>query len=92
MGTLLGIAYSETALKALAAVEPKKVRQQIKNRIDTLASDPKPPGSTKILGSLADGFDEVYRVRQGDHRVLYAIQGESMIVILDIGHRKDVYR
>lgn len=92
MGTLLALAYTGTALDGLRRVEPKKVRQQVKDRIDKLALNPKPPGCTKILGNLADGKDEVYRVRQGDHRIIYSIKGESEIVVLDIGHRKDVYR
>lgn len=92
MGTLLGIAYTKAALAGLAKVEPKKVRGQIKTRIDALASESKPPGSAKVLGSLEDGLNEVYRVRQGDYRILYAIRGESDILVLDIGHRKDIYR
>lgn len=92
MGTLLAIAYAKAALQGLAAVEPKKVRRQVKERIDALATAPKPPGCTKILGSRADGLDEVYRVRQGDYRVIYAIRGDTEIIVLDIGHRKDVYR
>jgi mRNA interferase RelE/StbE len=92
MGTLLAIAYTQAALKGLAAVEPKKVRQQTKARIDALARDPKPAGCAKIMGSLADGPHEVYRVRQGDYRIIYLIKGETEIVVLDIGHRKDIYR
>jgi len=92
MGTLLGISYTKAALDGLAAVEPKKVRRQVKERIDALAAEPKPPGCGKVLGSRDDGLQEVYRVRQGDYRVIYAIRGETDIVVLDIGHRKDIYR
>ena len=92
MGTLLALAYTEAALKALVEVEPKKVRRQIKARIEKLAADPKPPGCTKMLGSRADGLNEVYRVRQGDYRVIYSIRGETEVAVLDIGHRKDIYR
>lgn len=92
MGTLLGIAYAKAALDGLAEVQPKKIRQQVKARIDALAANPKPQGCAKVMGSLADGLHEVYRVRQGDYRILYSIQGETEIVVLDIGHRKDVYR
>jgi mRNA-degrading endonuclease RelE of RelBE toxin-antitoxin system len=38
-----------------------------------------------------DGDCPVYRVRQGDYRILYSVR-PIIIVILDIGHRKDVYR
>jgi mRNA interferase RelE/StbE len=91
MGTLLALAYTEAALKGLAAVEPSRVRQQIKARIEKLTHTPKPPGCAKIMGSLADGLGEVYRVRQGDYRIIYRIDGETEILVLDIGHRKDIY-
>lgn len=92
MGTLLGIAYTKAALAGLAEVEPKKIRKQVKDRIDALAANPKPAGSTKMLGAIADGLNEVYRVRQGNYRIIYRIEGETEIVVLDIGHRKDIYR
>lgn len=91
MGTLIALAYTKAALEALAAVEPKKVRQQIKGKIDALLNDPKPPGSAKVQGVM-DGPYEVYRIRQGKHRVLYSVRGDTEILILDIGHRKDIYR
>jgi mRNA-degrading endonuclease RelE of RelBE toxin-antitoxin system len=40
---------------------------------------------------VSDGEYPVYRVRQGDYRILYSVR-PIIIVILDIGHRKDVYR
>ena len=92
MGTLRGIAYTKSALDGLTKVEPKKIRQQVKARIEALAANPKPPGCAKVLGALVDGLNEVYRVRQGDYRIVYRIDGETEIVVLDIGHRKDVYR
>jgi mRNA interferase RelE/StbE len=90
MGSLYGYAYSEAALKFLEAISPPKVRSQIKKRIDALASNPIPPGCKKLHG-LTDGDHPIYRVRQGDYRILYSIR-PVVIVILEIGHRKDVYR
>lgn len=90
MGTLIGIAYTEAALKGLAAIDQKKIRQQIKKRIDALADDPRPPGCDKMEGVM-DGPYEVYRVRQGKHRVIYSAR-PSEIIVLDIGHRKEIYR
>jgi mRNA interferase RelE/StbE len=90
VGTLIGIAYADAALRSLAAIEPKKIRQQIKARIDGLAQTPRPAGCTK-LQNVMDGSHEVYRIRQGDYRVLYVVK-DNEILVLDIGHRKDVYR
>lgn len=91
MGTLLAVAYTETALAGLRDIEPKKIRQQIVARIDRLVADPHPQGSVQLRGVM-DGVYEVFRIRQGDYRVLYSVRGETEILVLDIGHRKDVYR
>lgn len=92
MTALYGFAYSEAALTYLETVVPVKIRGQIKRRIQALASNSIPPGSKKVHG-VTDGDDPVYRVRQGDYRILYVVKDNpSEIVILDIGHRKDVYR
>lgn len=80
------MSYTDAAVKGLAAVEPKKVRQQILTRIFALLDDPAPAGCTKLVGR-----DDVYRVRQGDYRVLYTFSPDHVFV-LDIGNRKDVYR
>jgi mRNA interferase RelE/StbE len=89
---LYGYAFSESALKYLQTWVPTKIRGQIKKRIEALAANPCPPGSKKLQGVDDDGAP-VYRVRQGDYRILYAIRNNpNEIIILDIGHRKDVYR
>ena len=90
MAALYGSAYSEPALKFLETVQPVKIRGQIKRRIEALAANPTPLGSKKLQGVM-DGESPVYRARQGDYRILYSVRG-IIIVILDIDHRKDVYR
>jgi mRNA interferase RelE/StbE len=66
---------------------PKKCRARLVERINGLASDPRPPGSEKLSG------DEKYRVRQGVYRVVHAVDdGASTVLIVKVGHRKDVYR
>ena len=90
MSALYGFAYTETALKYLETTVPRKIRGQIKRRIEALAANPTPPGSKKLQGVM-DGENPVYRVRQGAYRILYSVRG-VIIVILDIGDRKDVYR
>ena len=90
MSALYGFAYSETALQFLEISVPPKIRRQIKNKVESLASAATPPGSKKLHAKL-DGGNPVYRVRSGDYRILYSVRG-IIIVILDIGHRKDVYR
>lgn len=90
MTSLYGFAFTEEALKYLENKIPAKIRGQVKRRIETLAANPLPPGSKKLVGVM-DGECPVHRVRQGDYRILYSIR-PVIIVILDIDHRKDVYR
>jgi len=90
MASLYGFAYTEAALAYLEKSVPAKIRGQIKKRIEALAANPTPPGSKKLCG-VVDGDYPVHRVRQGDYRILYSVR-PVIIVILDIGHRKDVYR
>lgn len=90
MVSLYGFAYTEASLKYLETKVPTKIRGQIKKRIEALAANPNPPGCKKLVGVM-DGQNFVYRVRQGDYRILYSVR-PVIIVILDIDHRKDVYR
>lgn len=39
------------------------------------------------------GIDNLYRLRVGDYRVIYQIKNKELIIlVLKIGHRKDIYR
>lgn len=83
------LAYAENALAYLESLPPKQ-RRQVTEKIDRLTSDPRPPGCRLVRGS-GGGEEEVYRIRSGDYRALYVVRGE-VIVVLDVGHRKDIYR
>ena len=78
-------------IKASAAKElealPKKDRVAVVKRIEALGDDPRPRGCQKLSG------DEKYRIRQGSYRILYMIKDEEIVVVVvKIGHRRDVYR
>ena len=73
------------------AVTPK-VRGQIRRKIDKLAAAPFPRGS-KVLKGVTEADGPVHRIRSGKYRILYVVNVSSAeVIILDIGHRKDVYR
>lgn len=75
-----------SAAKELEAL-PTKDRKRVAVKIQRLSSEPRPPGTEKLSGQ------EKYRLRQGDYRVLYAVDDdEAAVVIVKIGHRRDVYR
>jgi mRNA interferase RelE/StbE len=75
-----------SAAKELALI-PSKDRARVIARIQSLAVDPRPNGAEKLSGL------ERYRVRQGDYRILYEIEGQVLrIIVVRIAHRRDVYR
>jgi len=89
---LFGLKYTRDALKALQAIEPKKVRRQIKERIDALAQEPNPQGAEVVQGAKHEG-EPVYRVRQGDYRILYAVTKTPRgVIVLYIRNRREAYR
>ena len=56
--------------------------------MDGLAKVPQPKGVKKLTGA-----EDLYRIRVGNYRVVYQIQDNCLIVlVVRIGHRKDVYR
>jgi mRNA interferase RelE/StbE len=85
------IQYSEKALYFLKTIEVK-LRKQIVNKITLLATNPYPPNHKLIRGMLEDG-ERIYRIRSGNYRILYIVRSNpDQITVLDIGHRKDIYR
>ncbi len=66
---------------------PRNVLELLKPRLDELIQQPRPHGCQKLAGT------PYYRIRQGDYRVLYSIDdGERIVEIIKIGHRREVYR
>jgi mRNA interferase RelE/StbE len=77
-----------SAAKELDAVEPKKVRQRLVRSIDALAAEPRPAGCEKLAGAT-----DLYRIRQGDYRAVYSVNdGDRVVRVFKVGHRRDVYR
>jgi mRNA interferase RelE/StbE len=75
-----------SAVKELEAI-PTEDRRRIVRRIESLSTDPKPPGSEKLSG------EDKYRVRQGNYRVIYWVSdGRREVIVFKVGHRRDVYR
>ncbi len=81
------IEFTRSARKELLKLQPFAARR-IDEAIRSLAGDPFPPGCRKLEAS-----DGAYRIRIGDYRVIYDVQGNVLVIlILRIGHRKDIYR
>lgn len=75
-----------SAAKELEVV-PRKDRRRLAMRMRDLAEQPRPPGTEKLSGH------DLYRIRQGNYRILYEIVDHDLTVtVIKIGHRRDVYR
>lgn len=61
--------------------------------IESLRLDPNPPGSIQLTSWHSAG-QPVRRIKIGPYRVLYCVESnpKATILVLDIEHRKDVYR
>ena len=81
------ILIKPSAVKEIEKISRKTDRRRIIERIEALVIDPQPQGSQKLSGQ------ERYRLRQGNYRIIYAIEdGEFVVYVVKIGHRRDIYR
>jgi mRNA interferase RelE/StbE len=75
-----------TAVKELQKI-PKRDVSRIIDKIRSLSSNPRPAGCEKLSA------DEKFRLRKGRYRIVYSIEDLKLVVlVIKIGHRKDVYR
>lgn len=66
---------------------PKKDQRKILKCLSDLKDDPRPNGVKKLKGNEA-----FYRIRQGNFRIVYEIEDKKLLIlIVKVGHRKDVY-
>jgi len=80
------IEWRPRARKAFLALD-KPVRRRIGEAVDALAADPRPAAAKMITGAHG-----VLRIRVGDYRVVYTIdEGELIVLVLDAGHRSEIY-
>ena len=78
--------FKQSVAKDLRAIPSKDVKKILK-RIEALKIKPRPPGVEKLSGQGK------YRIRQRVYRIIYEIKNhELIIVVVKIGHRKEVYR
>ena len=81
------ISVTPSAARQLRKFDPQ-IRRRIQAAIDLLASNPRPPAATQLVGGAGE-----WRVRTGDYRIVYEIHHDKLIVlVLRVGHRRDIYR
>jgi len=81
------IVFDRSANKTFQSLaHPLQLR--LVEHIEALADKPRPTGVKKLKG-----HHEHWRIRVGNYRVIYTIRDQELIVlILQIGHRREVYR
>jgi mRNA interferase RelE/StbE len=67
---------------------PPEVRPRVNQALLALEHEPRPRGATKLAG-----YANRWRVRVGDHRVIYQIDDQAQeVTVLRIAHRREAYR
>jgi len=81
------IRWKSTAEKSFLAL-PRPTRDALEPHIDGLEQNPRPHGCRKMAG-----FEDTYRIRVGDYRVVYRIDDDiRLVLVLAVGLRGGVYR
>ena len=66
---------------------PREVQLKISTALDKLSQEPRAHGVRKLAGP-----EDLYRVRVGDYRVIFAIRDVLLVVIVvRVRHRSDAY-
>lgn len=85
------VVVNDNALKQLAKLgrpEARRIRDYLSERVDALP-DPRQSGKALTGSKLGN----LWRYRAGDYRIICDLQDEVLVVLaVEIGHRRDVYR
>lgn len=85
------VEFASSAAKELAKLVKKiqpKDSKRIRDKIESLKSDPRPHGVEKLTN--AEGL---LRVREGDYRIIYKVDDDVLtVLIIRIGNRSEVYK
>jgi mRNA interferase RelE/StbE len=80
------ITFARSARKELESLDASVVRR-IFPKIEALAEGPRPKGCRKVRGEK-----NLWRIRVGDYRVIYAIYDDNRVVdIVAVRHRSVAY-
>jgi mRNA interferase RelE/StbE len=82
------LSIKSSAAKELQSISDKATLTRLIEKVKSLATQPRPSGSEKLAGR-----PNLYRVRQGNYRVIYSVDDEKQVVdVVKVGHRIDIYR
>ena len=79
------IFYTSRALKDIKTLD-RVVQKLLGKKLLELAEDPQGQSRKLVNSNIGD-----WRYRVGDYRVIFDIEGRK-IIVLQIGHRREIYR
>ncbi len=80
------VSIKQSAAKALSKIEHAD-RLRLIDAIDQLATNP------AAGGVLKGEYAGLRRIRVGNYRVVYEVQDQKLVIlVIRIGHRREVYR
>jgi mRNA interferase RelE/StbE len=81
------VTFARSARRELESLENATINR-IFTRIGSLSDDPRPRDCVKLRGRK-----DLWRLRVGDYRVIYAVDDDQRIVdIIAVRHRRDAYK
>ena len=80
------IEVAPSAVRQLRKLD-RVAQRRVQGAIELVASEPRPNGAKKLIGG-----DGEWRVRTGDHRIVYELHDHVLLVlVVAVGHRSDIY-
>jgi mRNA interferase RelE/StbE len=80
------IELSPSALRQLRRLDGA-ARRRVQAAVELLGQDSRPAGAKKLVGGQGE-----WRVRTGDHRIVYEINdGVLLVLVLAVGQRREIY-
>jgi mRNA interferase RelE/StbE len=87
MAAKYSVELSRDAAKTIRNLD-RITQRRLVAKLHELAEYPRPPNVKKLVGDA-----DAWRVRVGDFRIVYEIHDRKLLIlVLDIGHRREVYR
>ena len=83
---IFSIEFRPSVLKDIERF-PKRDLMRIKKKIVDLSENLPDPTTTKMKGN-----NSFHKIRSGDYRIVYEIHSDRLVIlVVKVGHRKDVY-
>ncbi len=81
------VEFTTAAARQVRKLDPV-TRRRVLTALRALVDDPRGAGTKKLVG-----MDDGWRLRVGDHRVLYEIyDGQVLVLVFRVAHRREVYK